>query len=76
MTTITRTHLIAQLKAHAVAHYNEGGWDNLVECYSDGEIDGDLTAAKITTLPEAIAYYADILGAHDEIRQDIEGEAF
>lgn len=32
-----RETLIERVKAHAKAHYNDGGWDVFVECYGDRE---------------------------------------
>lgn len=33
-----RERLVAEVKAHALAHYNDGGWDVVVECYDDDMI--------------------------------------
>lgn len=32
------TQFLEQLKAHAIAHYNEDAWDVIVECYTDHEL--------------------------------------
>jgi hypothetical protein len=68
--------LITAVKDYALDHYNEGGWDVLVECYGDAEIEAELKEYDITTLPEALKHFAWRLGIHNEIREDIEGEAF
>lgn len=34
---MNREELIARVKAYALAHYNDGGWDVFVECYGDRE---------------------------------------
>ena len=31
----TMQEMVAAVKAHALAHYNEDGWDSIVECYED-----------------------------------------
>lgn len=38
MTTTETKLFIAAVKAHANEHYNDGGWDVIVECWSDGDI--------------------------------------
>lgn len=68
--------VIDALVAHAYANYETGGWDVLIECYDRKDMAEELTVQNITTTGEAIEYYAIVLGAHDEMRQDIEGEAF
>lgn len=68
--------LVAAVKDYALDHYNEGGWDVLVESYDDAEIEDELEAYNITTLTEALKHFAWRLGIHNEIREDIQGEAF
>ena len=68
--------VIDALVAHAYANYETGGWDVLVECYSRKDMIEELEAQNITTIRGAVEYYERVLGAHDESRQDIEGEAF
>jgi hypothetical protein len=34
---MNREAVIAKVKAYALAHYNDGGWDVFVECYGDRE---------------------------------------
>lgn len=72
----TTKELIAAVKAHAAANYESGGWDVLVECYEDEEIAEVIAEYDLTTEEEVVAHFAKSLGLHDEIRQDIEGEAF
>ncbi len=31
-------HLVAEVKKYAREHYNDGGWDVVVECWTDEEI--------------------------------------
>ena len=63
-----------EIKAHALANYNEGGWDIVVECYSDAEL-VELTA-NCKTAEQAIKKVGKIVGAQDDYRKDIQGEAF
>ena len=39
MTPQEKIALREKIKAHAEEHYNDGGWDVLVECWEDREID-------------------------------------
>lgn len=36
--TEAQAALVAAVKAHALAHYEEDGWDFVVECYEDADI--------------------------------------
>jgi hypothetical protein len=52
--------LVEAVKAHARDHYEDGGWDVLVECYSDSDIAGIVAGAK--TAKGAIRKAAKRLG--------------
>lgn len=43
----TKAEMIVAVRKHALAHYNEDGWDFIVECWEDQDIgeaiDGALT---------------------------------
>ena len=67
-------HLIDAVKQYAMDHYNEGGWDYVVETMDDEDIAEDIAGAK--TPEEAIAKMkkiADLLGGH---RAEIQSTAF
>jgi hypothetical protein len=67
----TRAEKIAAVRAHALDHYNKGGWDILVECWSDDEIAecfGDVRDCR-----GAIRACAKALRSMDEYRRDIQG---
>ena len=63
-----RTQLIAALKAHAVKNYERNGWDYLVECWTDEQIDEAL--GKVTSLEGAIGKVGPTLRAQNEARQE------
>ena len=65
----TQQDLVTAVRAHANKNYEKGGWDFLVECYSDDEI-VDLIG-KASTVDGAIKKCADLLGVLDERRQDV-----
>jgi hypothetical protein len=50
--------LVVAIKAHALAHYETGGWDVLVECWEASEIRAQLERDKCTTLEEALESFA------------------
>lgn len=66
--------MVAAVKKHAKANYNEGGWDSVVEAYEDNEIAEAIAGCK--TSAEAIAKMAEIVGTWDDRRQDIQAERF
>jgi hypothetical protein len=67
---INLVNLVQALKAHAIANYDSGGWDVIVECYSDYEITVILAEAHATTLDEAIAAFATVVDVMAERQAD------
>ena len=68
--------LIKAVRAHASKNYEKGGWDILVECYDDAEIEKVLYFHSAKTEEQAIAALAEVLGIIDERRREIQAEAF
>ena len=66
--------IIKQLRAYALEHYEEGGWDYLVECYEDKDILEMIEGCS--TFEEALPKVAKIMRIKDDYRKDIEAEAF
>lgn len=56
-----RTAQVEAVKAHALAHYDDGGWDVIVECWDDQQIaDALANAVDVIETPEqAIAHFGD-----------------
>jgi hypothetical protein len=71
---ISNSLLLSAIKAHATANYNSGGWDYLVECYTDNDI--LLLTAECMTIADAIAKLGRIMSIMDERRREIQSEAF
>lgn len=46
------------IKDHAEKHYEDGGWDVVVECWSDKEITDHLTEYKVTNEAQALDAFA------------------
>jgi hypothetical protein len=56
---------IKELRSHALDHYEESGWDYLVECWSDEDIALIIRESCADTYEEAfqaVAEYVDLLG--------------
>jgi len=64
--------LIQAVKDHALKHYNEGGWDYIVECYSDEDIAREIGKAR--TPKGAIRKVAEWAKLHGDQRAEIRAE--
>lgn len=62
--------LIAAVRKHAQENYAKGGWDVIVECYSDKEIGECIKGC--TTVEEAIQKAGEEVCVHDEYRREIQ----
>lgn len=65
---------VKEVLDHAIAHYEEGGWDYVVECWSEKEIED--TTKNCRTAAGAIKVIGKIVGARDTYRKEIQAEAF
>jgi hypothetical protein len=66
--------LIAAVKAHALTHYEESGWDIVIETYSDSVIAEII--GKCRTAKGAIRAVKQHVSPIAEYRADIQAEAF
>jgi len=69
---LTKQELVAAVKKHAREHYEEGGWDYVVEAYDDNELAEAIGNAQ--TVRGAIANVRKIVGVQDSVRSDVEAE--
>ena len=67
---MTTHELVTAVKAHALAHYEEGGWDVLVECWDDADMAEVLVEVGATTLEEALAAFAPLVDGWSERQTD------
>jgi hypothetical protein len=72
----TMQEMVSAVKTYAITHYNEGGWDSIVECYSDSELAEEIEEGKCNTAAEAIAYVGKGCKVWDDYRSDIQATAF
>jgi len=62
--------LIKAVRSHALENYETGGWDHVVECLSDDDIESMITGQdSVSGAIAAVKIYADQCG---ENRQEIE----
>lgn len=65
--------MLEAVKAHALAHYGEAGWDYVVEAWGDTDIVNVIAKAGATTDAEAIAAVGAVVGIVAEVEADIRG---
>jgi hypothetical protein len=65
-----------RLKAHASAHYEDGGWDVIVECWSDAQIDKVLVDDAVTSFSAALASFEPLIGVWADRQADARNSAF
>jgi hypothetical protein len=68
--------LIAAVRQHAVDNYTTGGWDYVVECWEDDEIQVEIEKAGATTATAAIKTIGDIIQHLDEYRREVQCTAW
>ena len=66
--------ILEAVKAHAQKHYNEDGWDFIVECYTDKELTELI--GKCKTVDAAIKKVKHITGIFSEQCQSARNEVF
>ncbi|MEU6704698.1 hypothetical protein [Streptomyces wuyuanensis] len=64
--------LVEHVKAYAMEHYNDGGWDVIVECWGDSEIAEVLTEAGAVTEADARAAFAPLVDTWQDRQADAE----
>lgn len=66
MTLMNTVELVAAVRAHAEAHYEEGGWDVIVECWEDEDVARTIKGARtvngaVKKVAAVVSIYADRL---------------
>jgi len=72
----TMTEMVEAVKAHANAHWDEDGWDEIAEGYEDREIAEVITRAEVTTVAEAISELHEIAKLLKERGDEIRATAW
>lgn len=71
---MANTPVLEQVKQHALAHYEDGGWDVVVECYTDAELAEAIAGA--TTLKGALAKLQPLVEVWADRQADARNSAF
>ncbi len=66
--------LVEFIKAHALTNYEAGGWDVVVECFDDEEIEEIVGEAK--TEAQALDAFENIVGVFADRQADARNSAF
>lgn len=65
-----------QIMEYAQEHYEEGGWDYVVECHTIESIVQALNENYLTTLDSGLRYFQEAYGIYGEMRQESKSYAF
>lgn len=68
--------LVEKLKRHALDHYEDGGWDVIIECFTDEEIAEQLTEDKVVTFEDALASFKDQIDVWSDRQADARNSQF
>lgn len=73
---MTIEELVTAVKAHALEHYEDGGWDIIVETFTDEEIAAQLREDKATTVRQALASFGTQIDVWSDRQADARNSAF
>ena len=74
--TIQMKAMVQAVKKWAEDHYSDDGWDYIVECFSDEDIQEALEAENVSTTCEAIHTMKQLVKVMDGRRKEIMAEVF
>lgn len=63
--------LVKAVRAHALAHYEQDGWDYVIECFSDLDIARELREAGVATEQDAIEVMHTLVKLFADRRNDV-----
>lgn len=66
--------MIAAVRAHAVEKYTEGGWDYVVECWTDADITEEIFDCR--SVAEAIDVVGQTVQVLDDHRREVRSLAW
>jgi len=69
-----KPEIIAAVREYALAHYEDGGWDVIVEAYDDEQI-ADVIG-QVQSLKAAIAKFAVVIDVYSDRQADARNSAF
>jgi len=68
--------LVQAIKDHALDHYEDGGWDVVVECWGDAEIADTIVEAGAITVADALEAFAPLIDVWSDRQADARNSAF
>lgn len=68
--------LVEAVKAHATAHYNDGGWDVVVECWDDQQIAEQIVQCAAGDATRAVDAFRGIVDVWADRQADARNSAF
>lgn len=71
---MTTAELVEAVKDHAHEHYEDGGWDVIVECWTDDEIATQIGGAK--TVESALRKFSAFVDVMSDRQADARNSAF
>jgi hypothetical protein len=74
METKEQDMFVEAVKAFAIANYEVNGWDIVVECYADDEI--EMVTRKAKSDIEAVSLMQEWVKPQADYRAEIQAEAF
>lgn len=63
-------YMIEAVRGHARKHYNEGGWDIVVESYEDDELKECIEEAGASSVQAAIDAVGRVVGLVHSVQED------
>ena len=69
-------NIIEYIKQYALEHYDDGGWDVIVECWSNKDIENHLTLCKATTKEKSLKDFQSIASIWADQQADARNSAF
>jgi len=65
-----KSNLVQAVRDYANANYNKGGWDIIVECWSDEDISGEI--GNVKTVSGAIRKVSKVVQVIGDYRSEIQ----
>lgn len=72
--TVEKQDLVEAVKQYALENYERGGWDYVVETYTDADIEAAIGRAR--TPAGAIRKVGAAVGIRDEYRREVRSQIF
>lgn len=75
MVTVAQQEIIRGLREHALRHYDEDGWDYIVEAYDDEELVEELEYHQLLSVEQAIGHFRKVCRLYQAIDEERRADA-